>query len=85
MTTDFRYTNEIRAYQQAVYNDTLLSATWSVSPTGPVLSGQVDTSSDTTIFFTSAAAGIFALKALLVLASGQQLEGVIHITVQAQP
>lgn len=72
---------ETRQYSQSIPGDTIASASWAISPSGPTLSGQVNTLTTSTILVATPAAGNFVLTATLTGTSGQILKPAIEIQV----
>ena len=72
---------EAKYYQQVVANDTITSATWTVSPNGPVLSRLQSTTTSSTIMISTPQTGVFVLSVNLTLGSGQVLIGECMIQV----
>lgn len=82
MTSNVQMVGEKRFYQQNITGDTSVPpAVWSVSPTGPTLSGQQDTNTSSVIAFQSAAVGIWTLSVAMTTPDGQIVIGQIEIVV----
>lgn len=73
--------NEVLPYQQPIVGSTIVSAAWSAEPAGPVIAGQVDTNTTSTVTFMSAKTGSYVLSVALELASGSKPTGQIRIDV----
>ena len=60
-------------------NDTVASAAWSVSPTGPTLYSQSDSSAASTIRIKNVPYGSFVLKCEITGTSSQKYDGSVKI------
>lgn len=67
--------NEIYHYRQPVVGDTIVSAVWSVSPSGPTISTVETTTTHTTCSLSDVVSGIlYTITCLLTVTSGQRVE-----------
>lgn len=64
-----------RTYRQKIVGDTISSAVWAITPSGPTLGGQSDTTEQTTIQVSGLTLGtLYNLKVTVTCASGQIIE-----------
>lgn len=68
-------------YEQDVQNDTITAASWTVAPSGPVLTLPNFTPTAATVQFMSASEGTYILEVSLTLMSGQIRIGQARIQV----
>lgn len=72
-------------YEQEIENDTVASAEWTITPTGPTLSGKVNGSTSSRILVSGLAAGkTYLLTAHIVCVSTAEREGVARISALAK-
>lgn len=72
-------------YEQRIEGDTVKSADWSITPTGPTLDGKANTTTSSKILVSGLAAGTtYLLRSHIVGASGQEFEGVARIEALAK-